>query len=137
MRIRLRDIEGDEITRAPSDLVVEHARGSASLASIVSVEEVGLGLYDVVLEGPESGLGQDRFQITAYGDGRPVVLMPRPTLDVVVSPADFDGDGSVGVLDLLDFFDAFSAGLASADLDGNGVVDGEDVALFLAAFGNG
>lgn len=137
MRIRLRDIEGDGIARAPSDLVVEHARGSASLASIVSVEEVGLGLYDVVLEGPESGLGQDRFQITAYGEGRPVVLMPRPTLDVVVSPADFDGDGSVGVLDLLDFFDAFSAGLASADLDGNGVVDGEDVALFLAAFGNG
>lgn len=51
--------------------------------------------------------------------------------------ADFDGDGELTVLDLLDFMDAFAMGLRGADVDGDGDVTVLDVLDFLAVFDAG
>lgn len=51
--------------------------------------------------------------------------------------ADFNGDGELSILDLLDFMDAFAMGLRSADFDGDGEVTILDFLDFLAVFDNG
>ncbi len=50
------------------------------------------------------------------------------------SAADFDGNGSVDVNDLLGFLGAFRVGGAGADFDGSGSVDVNDLLGFLGAF---
>ena len=48
--------------------------------------------------------------------------------------ADYDGNGGVDGGDLAAFFTDFEAGAACADVDGNGGVDGGDLGAFFAAF---
>lgn len=48
--------------------------------------------------------------------------------------ADYNGDGGVDGADLAAFFADFEAGLPCADVDGNGGVDGVDLATFFALF---
>lgn len=134
MTIELLDWQGLPITIEPGQVTVHHAADSASLAAIGPVVALGSGIYRVELMGPPSGIGVDRFTITALDDLRPVTLMPHASLGVVATPADFDGNGEVDILDFLSFFDAFGAADLSADLTGDGTVDESDVALFLAAF---
>ncbi len=134
MTIELLDWQGLPITIEPGQVTAHHADDSASLAIIGPVAALGSGVYQVELTGPVSGVGTDRFIITALDDLRPVTLMPHASLAVVVSPADFDGSGEVDILDFLDFFDAFGAEDLAADLTGDGAVNEDDVALFLAAF---
>ncbi|MSR18288.1 MAG: hypothetical protein EXS00_03810 [Phycisphaerales bacterium] len=52
-----------------------------------------------------------------------------------VNPADINGDGAVNGADLAVLLAAFSTADAAADIDGNGVVDGIDLAILLASFG--
>lgn len=52
-------------------------------------------------------------------------------------PADFDGNGGVDGGDLAAFFEAFESGDACADVDGNGGVDGGDLGSFFTAFESG
>jgi hypothetical protein len=134
MTIELLDWRGEPITIEPDALLVEHASNSDQLSEIAPAEALGDGIYRVVLSGPEAGTGSDRFVVAALDEIRPVTLMPRASIDVVVSPADFDGSGEIDILDLLAFFDAFGSGEMSADLTGDGVLDEDDVALFLAGF---
>jgi hypothetical protein len=51
--------------------------------------------------------------------------------------ADFDGNGGVDGGDLAAFFAAFESGDACADVDGNGGVDGGDLGSFFTAFESG
>ncbi len=51
--------------------------------------------------------------------------------------ADFDGDGALGVTDLLAFLGAFRGGAASADVDGAGGVDVADLLAYLGLFRSG
>ncbi|HJQ96965.1 MAG TPA: peroxidase family protein [Candidatus Polarisedimenticolaceae bacterium] len=55
----------------------------------------------------------------------------------VVCIADFNHSGAVDDLDRLDYLAAYDAGDERADLDENGVVDGDDLAEFLAASSDG
>jgi len=48
--------------------------------------------------------------------------------------ADYDGNGGVDGGDLAAFFTDFETGAACADVDGNGGVDGGDLGAFFAAF---
>ena len=48
---------------------------------------------------------------------------------------DFDGDRDVDGLDLATFADAYATGADLADLNNNGSVDAEDLAIFAANFG--
>ena len=48
---------------------------------------------------------------------------------------DFDGDKDVDGLDLAVFVDAYAVDDSQADLNGDGFVDSEDIALFAANFG--
>lgn len=135
MTIELFDWRGEPISFEPGAVTVEHAPDSAGLAAIGPVIPLGGGAYRVELTGPSSGIGEDLLVVTAFDDLRPVTLMPRSLVRVVVSPADFDGSGEVDILDFLAFFDAFGSGEIGADVTGDGNVDESDVALFLSAFG--
>ncbi len=57
-------------------------------------------------------------------------------LSVIFCPrsADFDGSGGVDVDDIAAFFNAWQRGLPSADFDESGGVDGDDIAEFIAAW---
>jgi len=55
----------------------------------------------------------------------------------VVCVADFNHSGAVDELDRLDFLAAYDAGDERADLDENGVVDGDDLSEYLAALSEG
>lgn len=134
MTIELLDWAGDPITIEPESVDVAHAPGSAGLSAIGEVAHLGGGVYEVVLTGPAEGLGTDVLEVLVSDALRPVELMPKTVLEVVASPADFNMDGETDVLDLLEFFDLFSAGDLRADLTGDGLVDGDDAALFVAAF---
>jgi hypothetical protein len=52
----------------------------------------------------------------------------------LICPADYDGNGGVDGGDLAAFFSDFEAGEMSADVDQNGGVDGGDLAYFFAVF---
>jgi hypothetical protein len=49
-------------------------------------------------------------------------------------PADYDGNGGVDGGDLAAFFADFEAGESGADVDRNGGIDGGDLAAFFVAF---
>ena len=134
MMITLRDWQGDPVSVLPASVAVDLAPDSAMLTEIGPVESLGGGVYAVELTGPDAGTGAERFRVTAFDDARAVVLMPRPEIGVVESPADFDGSGAVDILDFLEFFDAFGSDRIEADLTGDGVVDELDAALFMASF---
>ncbi|VAX42280.1 Lysyl endopeptidase [hydrothermal vent metagenome] len=52
-------------------------------------------------------------------------------------PVDFNGDGEVNTLDVLDFLNAYTAGDQSADFNGDGDVNTLDVLAFLNAYNEG
>lgn len=61
----------------------------------------------------------------------------RAWLDMSMSPADLNGDGSLDFFDVSLFLKAFAQGDLIADLDHNGRIDFFDVSTLLAAFSRG
>lgn len=135
LTVELRDWAG-----APADaasLRVTHARGSAGRSIIGQPQRVGPGLFTVRLEAPASALpGEDRLAVTADDGVRAVTLMPETRVRVSDS-ADFDGDGTVDFNDLLSFLNDYNAGLPRADLNRDGTVDFNDLLAFLDALAAG
>ncbi|HZW09447.1 MAG TPA: GC-type dockerin domain-anchored protein [Phycisphaerales bacterium] len=106
------EVEG---IRSLRDVLVEAGLGS---------ELIGWSLFDV------RGISQDGSTLVGYGfhgsEQEPwIARLPR------ACRADFNGDGAVNTLDVLEFLNAFADGDAGADFDGNGVVDTRDVLAFL------
>ncbi len=62
-----------------------------------------------------------------------VIMAPAPTICPECA-ADYDGNGGVDGGDLASFFADFEAGESCADVDGNGGVDGGDLAEFFSVF---
>lgn len=62
-----------------------------------------------------------------------VIMVPAPTICPECA-ADYDGNGGVDGGDLAAFFADFEAGETCADVDGNGGVDGGDLAEFFSVF---
>jgi hypothetical protein len=127
--VDLRDHEGLLVTTAPtlSALPVDEGR-----VDVLSVEDLGDGLFRVVLDGLVPGFAQVRFR--ADDGGRPVYLMPRTRLLVLARPADLTGDGVVDSGDLEAFIFAFLAQDLAADVTGDGVIDSGDLEAFIVAF---
>lgn len=133
MTIRFLDLEGDPISVPLAGVTVEHAGTSDGICSIGAVTQNPDGTYAVTLTAGTDP-GTDAFLVTADDGIRPVVLMPPPTIDLTVNP-DFNGDGFVSSLDVIDFLIAWNAHDPRADLNGDGLFDSQDVLLMLDAFG--
>ena len=56
------------------------------------------------------------------------------TLESEPCPADIDGNGMVNLDDLDAFVTAFLSSEAAADMDGNGTINLDDLDAFIAAF---
>jgi len=97
MKIELRDHRGDFVTTGVSSVTVEHAPGSAGIASIGPVSDLGSGVFQVPLSG-EPRSGTDLFRVIVDDGARPVTLIPPPSLLWWV-PADGDRDGDVDYAD--------------------------------------
>ncbi|MBM4112430.1 MAG: hypothetical protein FJ253_03500 [Phycisphaerae bacterium] len=79
---------------------------------------------------PEIGAGIDSFAYTIVGEGVQVGL---GQVSIVLLPmtADLDGDGGVNGSDLGLLLGLWESADAAADLDGSGVVDGSDLGILL------
>jgi subtilisin-like proprotein convertase family protein len=96
----------------------EYALPAASNAATLYIRW-GMGTTDTSVTYP----GWNIDDVVILGD------LPDP------SPADFNGDTLVDILDFLDFLDAFGNEFPSADFNGDGTVDILDFLDFFDAFG--
>ncbi len=117
----------------PISLSVAHAPGSAGLTSIDAITDLGGGVFEVTISGAHAS-GTDIFEIVADDGVRPVTLMPSPTLQIELHPADLQGDGDVDADDFFTYLDFFAAGDARADIQGDGDIDADDFFAFLDLF---
>jgi hypothetical protein len=135
LTVELRDWAG-----APADAAavrVRHGRGSAGISAIGPAVRVGPGRFVVRLEAPASAPpGEDSLVVTAEDGVRAVTLMPEARARVRDS-ADWDGDGTLDFNDLLAFLNDFNAGRPRADLTRDGTVDFNDLLAFLDALAGG
>lgn len=124
------DWRGDPATAPIADVSVSHAPDSAGISSIGAPTINPDGTVAVEITAGV-GRGFDRFTVTIDDGVRPVTLMPAPELGLT-GTADWNGDGVVDFDDVLDFLADFDAGDADFNLDG--VTDSDDLFLFLAAW---
>ncbi len=104
----------------------------------------------VFVPGPVTGMARDGQElVVANGSttvrrvnphsGAIVALLPSPdpidALEILPVLGDLDGDGAVGVVDLLVVLGAWGPCSCPADLDGDGTVGVLDLLLILAAWG--
>lgn len=80
--------------------------------------------------------GNVAWQYTINGQLAKAQKLPTDCLDPVEPcPGDIDGDGSVGVDDMLSIIAAWGSNDPIADVDGNGIVDTNDVLAVLSTWG--
>ncbi len=132
MTVTLMDWNEGSIS-VPVSLSVAHAPGSAGLTSIDAVTDLGGGVFEITLSGAHAA-GTDIFEIVADDGQRPVTLMPAPTLEIVLHPADLQGDGDVDADDFFTYLDFFASGDDRADIQGDGDIDADDFFAFLDLF---
>lgn len=98
MIIQVVDWQDAPVTDPSLAVTIQHAAGSAGLATIGEVAAIAPGIFGCILS-TSGGVGRDRFRVTVNDGIRPVVLIPYPGL-ILAARADFDMDGDV---DLVDF----------------------------------
>ena len=79
MMVSLLDWQGMPIAVPITDIMVQHAPDSDSLAVIGAPTDNGDGTFDIALSTVATE-GQDRFVVTVDDDIRPVTLMPDPSV---------------------------------------------------------
>jgi Family of unknown function (DUF1028) len=94
LTLTLKDWQGNALGFSVNSVTVAHAPGSAGVSAIGPVQNLGGGVYQVLLT-PQAGTGVDRFQITIEDGVRAVVIPPkRASLTVGTPPLfadNFDG----------------------------------------------
>lgn len=119
------------------DLAVEHAEGSAGLASIGTPALLPDGTWRVALTAGTT-TGEDAFRLVLDDGEATYEVMPRPTLEHR-TPGDVDGDGAVAFADLLALLAAWGAcpdapAGCPTDADGDGTTGFADLLVLLTAF---
>jgi len=132
MTISLLDWQQDAITVPIDSVSVEHAPGSAALATIGDPVDQGGGVYSVQLTAGDAP-GTDAFTVTVDDGIRPVILMPDPAITFLIDP-DINGDGSLDIFDFIAFQELFQDGDLDADANGDGSLDVFDFVAFQDAF---
>ena len=92
----------------------------------------------VHLTGPETGVWTVRVfgaSVNTPAQGYSVVVSGAVGAAVAACPADLDGNGTVDGADLADLLAGWGSVNLSADLDSSGTVDGTDLAVLLASWG--
>jgi len=115
-----------------------NADGLASLADRDLFDSI-LALMD---GGPFDGDGvvDGSFVISTFADDFAVFDLSNDGVvddadrDLIINPADLDGDGDVDVFDFFVFTSAFSSGDPAADINGDGQVDLADLFAFILEF---
>ena len=138
MQITLLDWQGKPITQPINALAVSHAPDSAGLSMIGKPVDNGNGTFSVPITAGTSP-GVDRFIVQVDdGIGRPVTLAPNPTLEYFAL-GDIDGNGSVGVADLLfllaNWGPCADCNDCIADLNGDCSVGVADLLILLSNWG--
>ncbi|MCA9299121.1 MAG: VCBS repeat-containing protein [Phycisphaerales bacterium] len=128
LRVTLRTYAGV----APIGVQDVEVVGTRGLIEATAVTDMGGGIYDVTVEAGDVE-GVETFEVRVDHGDRTIVLMPRATLEVAPAVGDFDGDGNVWIFDLILFLGAFEGGDASADLNGDTVLDINDVLVMVDA----
>jgi len=137
MTVTLRDWQGVPITAPVSTVQVTLVPGSAGATSVGAVTDLGGGVYRVELTAT-GVVGVDRYDVRVDDGIRPVVLMPRPSVDVVDCPADINDDGIVNSTDVSEFinlwFEDQANGTLLADYNADGVSNSTDVSDLINAW---
>ena len=141
MTIALRDWRGDFVADGVDDLAVTFAAGSDVITLPGFIEYIGAGIYELDITG-FGVTGLQTYDIIVTHAGRPVVLLPRPTLRVA-EMEDFDGDGDVDPIDHQRLASCLGGpdqdvdpACAWPDVDRDSDVDLEDVARFQRNYTN-
>ncbi|MCH8152759.1 MAG: S8 family serine peptidase [Planctomycetes bacterium] len=117
-----------------TSLASPHVAGLVGLMYSVDPTLTPQAVRDLLCENADD-LGDPGFDIY-FGCGR---INAARTIAAIVygprCPADLDGDGAVGILDLLQLLIAWGQGGVPADLDGDGAVGITDLLILLAAWG--
>lgn len=129
LTIDLRDWT-DSTVSIPVSAEVFHAPGSDGIGAVTAIDDLGNGRLAVTITAG-TRVGTDEYLVRLDDGTRGVVLMPNPTLRFVAASADFNGDGVVDPADFLAYLDAFVAGDPRADLNGDGILDSDDFFFFL------
>ncbi len=118
-----------------TSLASPHVCGVVGLMYSVDPRLTPQAVRDLLCENADD-LGDPGFDIY-FGCGR---INAANTIAAIVNgprcPADLDGDGTVGILDLLQLLIAWGQGGVPADLDGDGTVGILDLLQLLAAWGS-
>ncbi|MCC5822809.1 MAG: DUF1028 domain-containing protein [Phycisphaerales bacterium] len=131
VRVHTRDWRGDPV--APAGLSAEAFVVSGG-GQVVAVRTPEPGLVEIDLIA-DADAGTDTLGVRLEdGLGRPVRLMPDPSVWVLEDLADFNGDGRRDFFDLRDFLIAFGAQDPAADLNQDGQFNFLDLSLFIDLF---
>jgi uncharacterized Ntn-hydrolase superfamily protein len=129
MRIEVRDWQGLPATGI-ADLIVEHdPAGSAGSSTVGPVSDLGGGVYELELTAGTI-VGRDRLAVRVSDATRERYLIPSGLLRIQDQQADLNGDGVVDLQDLIVLLEAYGQD-PGGDLDGDGDTDLADLASLL------
>ena len=131
MRIEVRDWQGVPAAGI-TDVTVEHdPAGSAGSSTIGSVSDLGDGVYEVELTAGTTS-GRDRIAVRVADATGERYLIPSGLLRIQDQRADLNGDGIVDLDDLIILLEAYGQ-TANGDIDSDGDTDLADLASLLGS----
>lgn len=136
VRVTLRDAYTSHMGFHARSVTLRYGTGGV-LSQSVSMKLTGNCLYRGVMPAQVAGstVSYSVRSVDAFGnmgDGPILAFVEAGTPPI---PADLNGDGHVDGIDLAIVLAAFGTSTAGADPSGDGFVDGTDLAIVLAAFG--
>lgn len=116
-----------------TDVIVEHdSAGSAGSSTIGTVNDLGGGVYEVELTAGTTA-GRDRIAVRVADATGARFLIPSGVLKIQDQRADLNGDGVVDLEDLVILLAAYGT-TPTGDIDGDGDTDLSDLAALLAVY---
>ncbi len=133
--IEVRDWRDDPYGGPPiQSVIARHTPESDRLSTPGDAIEISPTTFRIPIDIATPRLGTDEYRITINAGGRPVTIMPDTTVDLVSGRcgADWNQDGTLAFDDVLHFVDLWLAG--DADFDGDQATGIVDLLQFLDAY---